>query len=264
MPQKLPYKGILLDLFWTVVDVDYAQFPSVKISRDDGLHKVYSDVDLLFREVQKDHSDLDREIFRQIFFEKRKKIREDWDAGILEEISSLDKFVHFIESLNIFEEHEGSRIADLAQRLTDIHMRCIVESTVIPDDRKQMLASLSQQYPLALVSNFDHAPAGYEILALHELKSFFKAVVISDDLGKRKPHPELFLEALQALGIRPEEALMVGDSPLPDIHGAAQVGIDTAWIKRPEIPWPKDLGDPTYALEDLRDLGELLKITGNT
>jgi FMN phosphatase YigB (HAD superfamily) len=84
-------------------------------------------------------------------------------------------------------------------------------------------------------------------------------VVISDDCGKRKPHPELFEKALRTLNVEPQHVLMVGDSPLADIEGARQVGLETAWIQREERLWPTQYALPTYTLGDLT---EILKIPG--
>jgi phosphoglycolate phosphatase len=44
------------------------------------------------------------------------------------------------------------------------------------------------------------------------LAPFFDAVVTSDQVGRRKPHPEPFLHACRALGVAPGEAAVVGDS----------------------------------------------------
>ena len=60
------------------------------------------------------------------------------------------------------------------------------------------------------------------------------ALAVSADLGIRKPNPAIFQYALSALGIRPEQAAMVGDSLRTDILGAQQLGIFTVWQPRPQ------------------------------
>lgn len=44
------------------------------------------------------------------------------------------------------------------------------------------------------------------------LAPFFDTVVTSDQVGRRKPHPEPFLHACRVLGVAPAEAAVVGDS----------------------------------------------------
>ena len=45
-----------------------------------------------------------------------------------------------------------------------------------------------------------------------------------------KPYPAIFNTALKALGVNPEESLMVGDRLNTDIQGANQLGIDSAAV----------------------------------
>jgi phosphoserine phosphatase len=56
--------------------------------------------------------------------------------------------------------------------------------------------------------------------------------VVSGDIGVGKPHPGVFQEALERLGVGAEQALMVGDNPIRDIAGAQRLGIRTAWLDR--------------------------------
>lgn len=49
---------------------------------------------------------------------------------------------------------------------------------------------------------------------LHE---FFDLIIGNDEVARPKPHPDMYLEAFARLGVRPEECLIVEDSP----HGLA-------------------------------------------
>jgi len=64
---------------------------------------------------------------------------------------------------------------------------------------------------LAVVGNWDYRLA--EHLERLDLAQFFSAVVSSADAGAAKPDPRPFLAALETIGVRPERALHVGDSP---------------------------------------------------
>jgi FMN phosphatase YigB (HAD superfamily) len=57
--------------------------------------------------------------------------------------------------------------------------------------------------------------------------------VISFEHGFQKPDPRMFTMALEAAGVEPREALMVGDRPSHDA-GAALVGIDTMILPAPQ------------------------------
>ena len=50
--------------------------------------------------------------------------------------------------------------------------------------------------------------------------------------GRTKPHPSIFLAALERLGVEPDEAAMVGDSYADDIEGARALGIRAFLLDR--------------------------------
>ena len=64
-------------------------------------------------------------------------------------------------------------------------------------------------------------------------------IVFSEEVGFRKPQPEIFLHALEELGVEPENAMFVGDRLDTDVQGAAQVGMATVqalWFRADDIP----------------------------
>lgn len=64
-------------------------------------------------------------------------------------------------------------------------------------------------------------------------------IVFSEEVGFRKPQPEIFLHALEQLGVEPENAMFVGDRLDTDVHGAAQVGMATVqalWFRADDTP----------------------------
>jgi putative hydrolase of the HAD superfamily len=76
---------------------------------------------------------------------------------------------------------------------------------------------------IALVSNFDGRL--HRVVAELELKPFFDAVIVSSEAGWAKPSPRIYAAALDALGVEPGEALMVGDRPKEDVAGAKAAGL---------------------------------------
>lgn len=95
----------------------------------------------------------------------------------------------------------------------------------------ELLEGLHARFRLGLLSNFTDPRPVRRVLERDGLASHFDAVVISADLGRRKPQPAIFEHALAELGSRPECALFVGDDPTDDIEGAKAVGMRTAWVK---------------------------------
>jgi HAD superfamily hydrolase (TIGR01549 family) len=71
-----------------------------------------------------------------------------------------------------------------------------------------------------------------EFVAHHRLD--VDAIVDSRSHGRVKPHPTIFQAALTALGVAPEDAVMVGDSLEEDIEGARGLGMRAILIDREE------------------------------
>ncbi len=83
--------------------------------------------------------------------------------------------------------------------------------------------------PICCVSNADTTPLKSAIRR-HGLR--FDSVVTSQDVCAYKPDPKIFHAALEQMGVRPHQAIHVGDSLHSDVSGASQVGIATVWVER--------------------------------
>ena len=98
------------------------------------------------------------------------------------------------------------------------------------------------------------------------LGGFFGVVTISSEVGYLKPHPKIFQHALDALGVKAEETVMVGDSLRSDVAGAKGLGMVAVW-KRPPLDEPTEAGSdktdvtgeaaPDYSIDDLGELTQL-------
>jgi len=95
---------------------------------------------------------------------------------------------------------------------------------------KRILKMTSTDYKLGLVTNFTYAPVIYVGLRKLDINQFFNAILISDEVGWRKPHPKIFNEALKRLRVSAHETVYVGDSPLEDIKGAKATGMKTVFV----------------------------------
>ncbi|MBN2126527.1 MAG: HAD-IA family hydrolase, partial [Deltaproteobacteria bacterium] len=94
----------------------------------------------------------------------------------------------------------------------------------------ETLGILKGRYRIGLLSNFTHAPAAREILDRVGLTPLFDAILISGELGYRKPHPLVFDTLVERMGVDRERILFVGDDPEPDIQGASRAGLQPVWI----------------------------------
>jgi len=80
---------------------------------------------------------------------------------------------------------------------------------------------------LGLVCNTGRTPGKMLRLVLERLglAAYLSVFSFSDEVGLRKPHPEIFHRTLTALGVVPAEAAHVGDDVTTDVAGALAVGM---------------------------------------
>lgn len=69
------------------------------------------------------------------------------------------------------------------------------------------------------------------------LRERLDATVFSYQLGIRKPDPRIYQHALNAVGVRPEDALFVGDGGSDELRGARAVGICPVLVTRLLATW---------------------------
>lgn len=62
------------------------------------------------------------------------------------------------------------------------------------------------------------------------LDAFFDVILIEGEFGLGKPHPRIFMSAMQRIGVVASETWMVGDDLERDIGGAQELGIYGIWV----------------------------------
>jgi len=105
---------------------------------------------------------------------------------------------------------------------------------------------------LGIVSNTGRTPGLIlrRVLERHGMLGYFGAISYSDEVGYRKPEAKIFHVTLERAGVRPDEALHIGDNPDADVVGAQGVGMRaahyTAGFRRPSAQ--ADLRIPDLAM----------------
>ncbi len=105
---------------------------------------------------------------------------------------------------------------------------------------------------LAVVSNWDRSLG--ETLGQIGLSGLLDTIVVSAEVGSRKPAPIIFETALDRLGVAAGDALFVGDSPETDIAGAIAAGIRPLLLDRRGSSTDRDPMERIFGLSELPDL----------
>lgn len=97
-------------------------------------------------------------------------------------------------------------------------------------ETEEALRKLSAKYKLGIIANQRGGSA--HRLQAHGLMKYIDFVYSSEEMGRSKPAPDLFLSALDTLGCAPEEACMVGDRIDNDIRPAKRIGMKTVRLRK--------------------------------
>jgi 2-haloalkanoic acid dehalogenase type II len=111
---------------------------------------------------------------------------------------------------------------------------------------------LKLHYRLATLSN------GNADLSAIGLAHHFEVSLNAGALGCAKPDPRAYAGIADSLTLKPAEILFVGDEPNADVVGPRAVGMQTVWVNRGGVVWPKALPAPDACIADLSGLVALL------
>lgn len=167
------------------------------------------------------------EVYHQRFLQRELTLDQARAARMIELFATFEKALDEPAALAIAalyrREHQGNR--------------ALVEGA------QELLEALQQQTQLAIVTNNATAEQIEKLHALN-IAHFFDTIVISEDVGVTKPDKRIFEIALERLGARPTEVVMVGDSLSADIEGATNAGIASVWLNRnnKQTPAGTDIG----------------------
>jgi putative hydrolase of the HAD superfamily len=167
------------------------------------------------------------------------------------EVAAQERFAEFFRVLAL-DPRDVPAGLDVA--LIDAHRHQLAKAARFPDHYGPLLRRLAGRYRLAVVSNFDYTPTALAILEAAGVRDLFAAIVVSDEVGWRKPRADIFQEALRRTGAKPRQTLFVGDRADIDVVGAHGVGMDAAWINPDRDPLPPGIPPPLYEIRDLAEL----------
>lgn len=252
MPRKCDV--ILCDLFDTVLDFDRERLPLVQV---DG-QSYRSSSGAAYEVVRQVHPHVTlEEVFRAFVGSFRSA--EELRKASHREIRAEERIGMFFERLGL--PGEGGDGA-LGRRVLAAHTAELVKAMVLPPGNREAIDRLASRYRLAIVSNFDHTPTALRGLEVHGIGHRFERVVVSADVGWRKPRPEIFQAVFDAMGIGPDQAIFVGDRPELDVAGAKGVGMACIWVNREGERIPDGQPQPDHTVSRFPDILSILDPPG--
>jgi HAD superfamily hydrolase (TIGR01509 family) len=245
------YRGVLFDLFGTLIHFDDRRLPALDVEGRTLRTTVPSLMPLL--------ADVLPAVAAGELLLTLRRVSEEMARERIDhrEHPSRERFRRVLDRLGC----DGVRCAEAAVMLSRAHMRAIADATVFPPSHATLLDDVRRAHRVGVVSNFDDTATGYGILARHGILDAVETVVISEAVGLRKPHPALVREGLRGLGLAPHEVLFVGDTFHEDIAAARAAGVDAVWIDLRGQGLPDGAPAPLATVRTLPELADVLERT---
>lgn len=146
----------------------------------------------------------------------------------------------------------GYKDDQLAIHLNNLYLKHRFEDIELYPDVLTTLNTLRKDYRLGLISNGNGYP---EKCGLPE---FFSFVIFSQDVGIKKPNPEIFSMACKKANCSNSELLHIGDSLESDVQGANAAGVLSVWLNRDRSTNNSTI-KPVFEIQSLNEISEILK-----
>jgi HAD superfamily hydrolase (TIGR01509 family) len=123
---------------------------------------------------------------------------------------------------------------EIRKQVVDAMLEYIAAGVPLLDGAGAAVAALGERWPLGLASSADR-PVIEAVLDATGLASQFQSVVASDEAGRGKPAPDVYLAAADRLGVAPDSAVAIEDSG-NGMLAAKAAGMGVIAIPRPHTP----------------------------
>jgi len=212
----------------------------------------------LYKALFDEGFDTARERFMQAYsvaHEKYRKVRYEQ----FKEVTNAVWVAEALDRLGFQVRPEDSRI----KLALNVFFQDFIDALELRDGTKKLLKQAQAKCKVALISNFTYAPVIYSSLRQLRINNFFNTVVVSEEIGWRKPSSKIFNVALKKLQIQADQAVYIGDSPIEDMKGASEAGLKTIFVPS-QFNTLKDLIEsqqkPDYVATDLSSVFDNLEI----
>ncbi len=241
-------KAILFDLCDTLFLFDPQKLPTVLINGQETRSTTG-----LVHQVLAPHASVSFEAFYTAFVDTTQEIVHDREKDH-HEVTSLERFHKVLHRLALAPDRIP---ASTLMQAVLTHMNTLASALLLPPSHRTLVEKIREKYRIGIITNFDHSPTVHQLLHREGLETFFETVVISADVGWRKPRSEIFQKALDLLELKAEDTVFVGNDLKIDVGGANAIGIPAIWFNRHGETPPPHLPVPHSTLSHLEELEKI-------
>jgi len=231
---------MISDLKAAIFDIDDTLF-----DRNGAQREV---VHLMVQEFPDIFAGIDEKTIAEAFLESDRISTQEFNAGSsVDETRTLRGKV-FLKILGLSE--------DFAEKIMGMYVKSYPTVNAPVRDAKSVINHLARKFRLGIVSN-GSPDAQYRKLEILDIKHLFDCILLSEEIGIRKPDPRIFWKAATLLDKKPEECLYIGDFYDSDMVGAKKAGMQACWFNPNRLRPSRVDVRPDF---EISALGEILRI----
>ena len=231
---ELKYKHIFFDLDRTLWDFDAAA--------EVAFERIYEQYHLKDLGIPSAHE------FHEVYHPLNEQL---WVLYRADKITKEDlNRTRFMKPL----EHYGIHGVALADHLSEDYVYWSPRIVRLVPGTMELLDYLKPKYHLHLITN-GFQEIQHIKLSGSGMEPYFETLTVSEEVGVKKPNPEIFHYALNKAHANAEESLMIGDEMAVDIDGARAAGIDTVFFNQ---KGENVEGERTFEVRRLEEIMQIL------
>jgi HAD superfamily hydrolase (TIGR01509 family) len=201
------------------------------------------------------HADANVEDFSRMLAEHARAYKS-WAERTLKELSEVDLWTKWM-----LPNWPAELICANAVTLNQLYRDSLSTRTAYPETYEVILNLYRRGYRLGLVSNTTSSVEVPELLKEMHIIGCFETIILSTVIGKRKPDPNILLDATDRMGVDPAKCAYIGDQPKRDVAAAQKAGFAKSVIIRQGRKGHINVDNPHFVPDHkITNLKELLDI----
>ena len=244
----MPYsriRGIIFDLGSTLIEYDNRPWPETIL---EGQKRAYESL----------RAETDKVPDFETFNSRLEEIKEQFRMRAQE---TLAEWRASQAPETLFRELGLDNPKRRGEKFIDIFYTAVREQLSVEEGAADVLKTLKERgYPMGMISNTIYPRRHHESdLRQFSLMEYLNFRIYSSELGRRKPHPDIFRAGLDLMRMAPSEILYIGDRIPEDVEGARAAGMVAILKLWPKREYPNPLPDGITAIRQLTELPDLLE-----
>lgn len=233
--EKVSIKAVLFDVDDTLYDRNTAQ---------------YITLDIIVRRLPEIFNGVDLGRITPAFIESDVITTREFEEGAPGEGLRDRRSRIFLNLLGLPEEY--------ASTITELYVSEYPKVKAEVPGAVATVRELAKTFKIGIVSN-SFTDVQYRKLETLGLLPELSCIVLSDEIGVRKPDPGIFTHATSLLELHPSACLYVGDSYTNDVIGAKKAGMLACWFNREKKKPGNLVMSHDFIIEKLVELIEICR-----